>query len=195
MSAWGNNRTSTIFSYCLDNRNKVYKGHIMIICETNRLRIRHLSHEDSEFIVKLLNEPSFIAAIGDKEVRTNQDAIKYLNDGPIATYQKFGFGLYLVELKETVEPIGVCGLLKRDNLEDADLGYSFLEQHWSKGYAKESASAVLKSANDDYGVNRVVAITKVDNLRSSGLLEQLGFSFEGMMEMYGDNNKLFGINF
>lgn len=167
----------------------------MIICETNRLRIRHLSNEDSEFIVKLLNEPSFIAAIGDKEVRTNQDAIKYLNDGPIATYQKFGFGLYLVELKETAEPIGMCGLLKRDNLEDADLGYSFLKQHWSMGYAKESALAVLKSANDDYGVNRVVAITKVDNLRSSGLLEKLGFSFEGMIEMYGDNNKLFGLNF
>lgn len=166
----------------------------MIVCETNRLHIRHFSKEDAEFIIRLLNEPSFIANIEDKKVRTKDDAIKYLNDGPIATYQKFGFGLYLVELKETGEPIGMCGLLKRENLEDADLGYSFLKQHWSMGYAKESASAVLKSANHDYGLNRVIAVTKVDNLRSSGLLEKLGFSFEGMIEMYGVNNKLFSIN-
>jgi len=166
----------------------------MIVCETNRLHIRHFSKEDAEFIIRLLNEPSFIANIEDKKVRTKDDAIKYLNDGPIATYQKFGFGLYLVELKETGEPIGMCGLLKRENLEDADLGYSFLKQHWSMGYAKESASAVLKSANQDYGLNRVIAVTKVDNLRSSGLLEKLGFSFEGMIEMYGVNNKLFSIN-
>jgi len=167
----------------------------MIICETNRLRIRHFSNEDSEFIVQLLNEPSFIAGIGDKEVRTSEDAIKYLNDGPIATYKQFGFGLYLVELKETGEPLGMCGLLKRESLEDADLGYSFLKRHWSMGYAKEAAQAVLVNANQDFSLSRVVAITKVDNLRSSGLLEKLGFSFEGMIEMYGDNNKLFGINF
>lgn len=167
----------------------------MIICETNRLRIRHFSNKDAEFIIHLLNEPAFIANIGDKEVRTIDDAIKYLNDGPIATYKKFGFGLYLVELKETGEPIGTCGLLKRDTLEDADLGYSLLKQHWSMGYAKESALAVLKSAHHDYGLKRVLAITKVDNLRSSGLLEKLGFSLEGMIEMYGDNNKLFALNF
>ena len=167
----------------------------MIICETNRLRIRHFSAKDAEFILRLLNEPSFIANIEDKKIRTKDDAIKYLNDGPIATYQKFGFGLYLVELMETGEPIGMCGLLKRDTLKDADLGYSFLKKHWSMGYAKESASAVLQSAHHDYGLNRVIAVTKVENLRSSGLLEKLGFSFEGMIEMYGNNNKLFGINF
>ncbi|GLX78975.1 alanine acetyltransferase [Thalassotalea insulae] len=167
----------------------------MIICETNRLRIRHCSKKDAEFIIRLLNEPSYIANIEDKKVRTIDDAIKYLNDGPIATYQKFGFGLYLVELKETGEPIGMCGLLKRDTLADADLGYSLLKQYWSMGYAKESALAVLKSANHDYGLNRIVAITKIDNLRSSGLLEKLGFSFEGMIEMYGENNKLFALNF
>jgi len=167
----------------------------MIICETNRLRIRQFSKKDAEFIIQLLNEPSFIAGIGDKEVRTSEDAIKYLNDGPIATYKQFGFGLYLVELKETGEPIGMCGLLKRESLEDADLGYSFLKRHWSMGYAKEAAQVVLVNANQNFSLSRVVAITKVDNLRSSGLLEKLGFSFEGMIEMYGDNNKLFGINF
>ncbi|MCJ8321632.1 MAG: GNAT family N-acetyltransferase, partial [Colwellia sp.] len=135
------------------------------------------------------------ANIEDKKVRTIDDALKYLNDGPMTTYKDFDFGLYLVELKETAEPIGMCGLLKRAILEDADLGYSFLKQHWSMGYAKESAAAVLKSANHDHGLNRVIAVTKVDNQRSSGLLEKLGFKFEGMIEMYGCNNKLFGINF
>ncbi len=167
----------------------------MIICETNRLRISHFSEKDGEFIVRLLNEPSFIAGIGDKEVRTNDDAMKYLNDGPMASYKEFGFGLYLVELKETQEPIGMCGLLKRETLEDADLGYSFLKQHWSKGYAKESAEAVLKIANCDFGLDRVIAITKVNNLRSSGLLEKLGFGFEGMIDLYDCENKLYGLYF
>ena len=167
----------------------------MVICETDRLRIRHFSKQDAEFIVLLLNEPAFIDNINDKGVRTVDDAIKYLNDGPMATYQKFGFGLYLVELKETAEPIGMCGLLKREELDDADLGYSLLKQHWSMGYAEESAKAVLKNANHDFGLNRVIAITKVDNQRSSGLLEKLGFDFEGMLDMYGCENKLFGLNF
>ncbi|WP_057830322.1 GNAT family N-acetyltransferase [Colwellia sp. TT2012] len=167
----------------------------MIVCETNRLRIRHFLKEDSEFVILLLNEPSFIANIIDKEVRTIEDAMKYLLYGPMTSYKEFGFGLNLVELKATGESIGMCGLIKRATLADVDLGYAFLKQHWSMGYAEESAVAVLKSANHDFGLNRVIAITKVDNLRSSGLLKKLGFGFEGMIEMYGCNNKLFGLDF
>jgi RimJ/RimL family protein N-acetyltransferase len=167
----------------------------MIICETQRLRIRHFTKQDSEFIIHLLNEPAFITNINDKQVRSIEDAIKYLTDGPMASYKKFGFGLYLVELKATSSPIGMCGLLKRDALDDVELGYSFLKQYWSMGYAQESALAVLRSAKNDFGLSRVIAITKVDNLRSSSLLEKIGFNFEGMIELYGSSNKLWAVNF
>jgi len=167
----------------------------MIICETNRLRIKHFSAQDGDFIVRLFNEPSFIENIEDKKVRNIDDAIKYLTEGPMASYKEFTFGLFLVELKETGEPIGMSGLLKRPTLDDVELGFSFLKEHWSMGYAQESAIAVLKNAHQDIGLEKVIAITKIDNFRSSGLLEKLGFKQEGMIELYDEDNKLFGLKF
>ncbi len=110
----------------------------MIVCETKRLRLRHFSNDDAEFIIELLNDPSFINNITDKGVRNRDDAIRYMQEGPMLSYQTFGFGLNLVEFKEMDEKIGVCGLLKRDVLDDPDLGYAFLPQYWGKGYAAES---------------------------------------------------------
>src|SRR6267143_4416316 len=93
----------------------------MRILETDRLYLRKLSTSDVAFIVELLNEPSFISNIGDKGVRTTDDASKYLLTGPIASYEKFGFGLYLAELRDSGIPIGICGLLKRESLDDPDI--------------------------------------------------------------------------
>src|SRR5690349_12434898 len=110
--------------------------------ETARLCLRELTPDDGEFILRLLNEPSFIQNIGDRGVRTIEDARAYIVNGPIASYQKYGFGLLLVELKESGESIGICGLLKRDVLEDPDIGYALLPEFWSRGYAYESATAL-----------------------------------------------------
>ena len=104
--------------------------------ETQRLYLRHLSTDDAGFILELVNDPSFIQNIGDRNVRTIPDAESYILKGPISSYEKNGFGLDLVLLKETGEPIGICGLIKRDTLDDVDIGYAFLPRFWSKGCAE-----------------------------------------------------------
>ena len=116
----------------------------MAVVETPRLTLRRFTLDDAEFIFGLLNQPSFLEFIGDKGVRTLDDARDYLLKGPIASYETFGFGLYLVNRKQDGTPIGMCGLLKREALQDVDIGFAFLPEFWSKGYAVESASAVLE---------------------------------------------------
>ena len=165
-----------------------------VVLETGRLVLRRLSMEDAPFLLELLNEPSFLRHIGDKGVRTEADARRYVETGPLASYERFGFGLLRVELRETGQPIGMCGLLKRDALPDADLGFAFLPRYWSKGYALESASAVLAHARGSLGLARVLAITSPDNEASIRLLEKLGFRFEGMVRVPEDGPevRLFG---
>ncbi len=113
----------------------------MQVIETGRLLLRFFRVDDADFIVCLLNEPSFIEFIGDKGVRSIEEANNYLLNGPLDSYERFGYGLNMVELKETGEPIGMCGLVRRENLEHADIGYAFLEQDRSQGYARESAES------------------------------------------------------
>jgi RimJ/RimL family protein N-acetyltransferase len=138
---------------------------------------------DAEIMLRILNEPSFLQNIGDKGVRTIADARAYILDGPIASYERLGFGMWLVEMKDSGVPIGICGLLKRDALEDVDIGYALLPEFWAKGYALEAVSAVLSYARDMLGLTRVVAITNVDNQSSIRLLEKLGFTYEKMVRL------------
>jgi RimJ/RimL family protein N-acetyltransferase len=153
------------------------------ILETERLRLRNLSPADAEFMLRLMNEPSYIQNIGDKGVRTLADARSHILNGPVVSYEKFGFGLWLVELKDSRVPVGICGLIKRDALEDVDIGYALLPEHWSKGYAFESASAVISYGRKKFGLKRVVAITDLDNQSSIRLLEKIGFKFEKIIRL------------
>lgn len=162
----------------------------MKILETERLILRQFSAEDAEFILELLNEPSFIQNIGDRGVRTLEDARSYISNGPAASYAKNGFGLYLVLLKETNESIGMCGLIKRQELDDVDIGYAFLPKFWSKGYAVEAASAVKAYARDVIGLKRVVAITDPANAGSIRVLEKIGLRFEKMVRLSEDDIEL-----
>lgn len=155
----------------------------MKVLETDRLTLRHLSTNDAEFILELLNEPSFLRFIGDKGVRTLADARDYILNGPVAMYNRLGFGLYLTELKEDGAPIGICGLIKRDALEDVDIGFAFLPKFWAKGYAYEAASAVMAYGKDILGLKRIVAITSPDNDASGKLLEKLGMRFERIIRL------------
>ncbi len=157
-----------------------------MVLETERLRLRRLLVDDAEFILRLLNEPSFIQNIGDRGVRTIDDARAYILKGPIASYEKFGFGLWLVETKSAGLPVGICGLLKRDVLEDVDIGYALLPEFWSQGYALESASAVMSYASEKLGLKRVVAVTNADNQGSIRLLEKMGFQYERMIRLAED---------
>lgn len=162
----------------------------MAILETDRLVLRQLTADDAGFMLGLLNQPSFIRFIGDRGVRTTDDARDYIRAGPAKSYELNGFGMYLVELKETALPIGICGLLKRETLDDVDVGFAFLPAYWSRGYALESARAVLSYGKDVLGLKRVVAITSVDNGSSIKLLEKLGLRFERMIRMSDDGSEL-----
>jgi len=160
------------------------------ILETSRLTVRHLTTDDAAFIVDLLNQPSFLENIGDKGVRTVEDARQFLLDGPMASYAQNGFGLYLVELGDSEIPIGICGLLKREGLEDVDIGFALLPQFWSKGYAIEAASAVMDHGRESLGLDRIVAIVSPGNERSCKLLEKLGLRFERLIRLAEDQAEI-----
>jgi RimJ/RimL family protein N-acetyltransferase len=166
------------------------------ILETERLFLRHFAANDAPFILELVNDPSFIQNIGDRGVRTLADAEAYILNGPVASYAKNGFGLYSVILKETSQSIGMCGLIKRNGLEDVDIGYAFLPKFWSKGYAVEAASAVKGYAKDALGLKHLLAITDPANDASIRVLEKLGFQFERMIRLSQDDIelKLFAID-
>jgi RimJ/RimL family protein N-acetyltransferase len=156
------------------------------VIETPRLALPRLTTDDADFILELLNEPSFLRYIGDKGVRTREDAARYILAGPMASYERFGFGLYRVERKDGGEPIGICGLLKRDSLEDVDVGFALLPRAWSQGFAFESAAAVLEHGRQTWGLKRILAVTSPDNEASIRLLGKLGFRFERMARLSED---------
>jgi RimJ/RimL family protein N-acetyltransferase len=164
---------------------------VKVICETERLIVRQFELSDAVFITQLLNDDLFIRYIGDKKVRTHENAINYLKTGPMASYEKHGFGLNLVCLKEAFTPIGMCGLLKRDELESPDLGYAFLPEYSGKGYAKEAAENTLKTVMKTGSLDKVLAVTLPDNFRSNKLLETIGFRFKETIELYGSQNNLY----
>jgi RimJ/RimL family protein N-acetyltransferase len=162
----------------------------MIILETERLILRHLSVDDAPFVLDLLNQPSFLKYIGDKGVRTLEDARQYVVNGPQASYEKNGFGLYCVELKADGTPIGISGLVRRDTLPDADIGFAFLPAYWSKGYAFESAAAVMRYAREVLSLNRILAIASPDNEPSARLLGRIGLKFDRMIKLADDANEI-----
>jgi RimJ/RimL family protein N-acetyltransferase len=166
------------------------------ILETERLILRKLTTEDAEFIFELLNNPSWIQNIGDRNIRTLDDARAYIVNGPRTSYEKNGFGLWLIVLKETEKSIGMCGLIRREGLEDVDIGYALLPKFWSKGYAVEAAQAVKAYAKDVVGLKRIVAIVDPLNEGSIRVLKKLGLHYEKMVRLSADDIdlKLFAID-
>jgi RimJ/RimL family protein N-acetyltransferase len=157
---------------------------------TARLRIRPLQFEDAPFIVALLNDPAFIRNIGDRDVRTEQDARSYLAAAPLASYTRHGFGLCAVELAASGTAIGICGLLQREELAAPDIGFAFLPEYRAQGYALEAAAAVLADAHARLSLESVLAIVNPDNAASIRLLEKLGFVFERMMRLGTESREL-----
>ena len=149
-----------------------------MILTTQRLALRELVATDAPFVRALMNEPSFIAQIGDRGVHSVEDAQRSIESGPWTRYSTFGFGLWLVQLGETGEPIGVCGLLKRDTLPAPDIGFAFQPRFWSSGYAFESACAVMSYATNVLRLSEILAIVSPSNTASIRLLEKLGFTLD-----------------
>ncbi|MFF2177990.1 GNAT family N-acetyltransferase [Lysinibacillus sp. NPDC058147] len=161
----------------------------MKIFETERLILRLQTTDDADFILELVNDPSWLQFIGDRGVRTVEDACEYIVNA-LRMYEQFGFCFYLVERKEDQIPLGLCGLNKRVSLEDVDIGYAFLPRYWGKGYAYEAASATLAYGIDKLGLNRIVAITTQDNHASAKLLEKIGLEFERLVQFSNDAEEL-----
>jgi RimJ/RimL family protein N-acetyltransferase len=159
----------------------------MQVLETDRLLLRWLSAGDARFILELVNEPAWLRYIGDRGVKSLQDAEQYIANGPVAMYHRLGFSLYLVALKSTEESIGICGLLKRPALDEVDLGFALLERFRGKGYAYEAASAVMSFGTRTLGLTRILAITAAENPSSDKLLGKLGFRFERMISLTADS--------
>jgi RimJ/RimL family protein N-acetyltransferase len=159
------------------------------VIETPRLYLRELDLGDDAFILELLNEAGFMRYIGDKGVRTLDDAREYLLKGPMDSYGRNGFGLYAACLHSGT-PIGICGLVKRVGLDDPDVGFAFLARYWSKGYAVESAAAVLSHGRRVLKLDRIVAITSPDNASSIAVLEKIGLKFERMIRLVHDGPEI-----
>ena len=161
-----------------------------IIVETERLQIRAFTPDDAGFMLRLLNEPSFIENIGDRGVRTEEEATAYLASGPIASYAAHGHGLCRVELRDTGQPIGMCGLLRREQFAGPDVGYAFLPEFWGRGFALEAVAAMIEDGRRSLGLTRIIAIVAPHNTASSRLLEKLGFKFEQTTQFQPDGSEI-----
>ncbi len=160
------------------------------VIESERLRLHEFSAaslEDAAFMLRVLNDPAFLRNIGDRGVRSVADAQAYLLNGPIASYRRFGFGMYRMQAKASGENVGVCGLVKRDALQDVDLGYALLPEYCGCGFAVEAAAAVLSHARAALGLQRIAAIVDPANQDSIRVLEKLGFNYETLVRLSADD--------
>ena len=166
----------------------------MHIVETTRLLLREVTVDDAQFILELLNTPKFIKYIGDRGVRSVDEAREFINAKYRQSYRDHGYGLYTVEVKTDGTPVGVCGFVKRDTLPGPDIGFAFLPEFEANGYGFESASAVMDYGRDTLGFEQLFAITSQDNDISGKLLEKLGLRFDRLIVMpNGEELKLFEI--
>jgi len=160
------------------------------VLETRRLILRRFSLDDAAFVFELVNDPAWLENIGDRQVRTLEDARAYLRKGALAMYEREGFGMYVVTLTESGEPIGTCGLIRRDGLADVDIGFAFLPQYRGQGFALEAAAAVLEYATHVVGLKRILAIVSAANHRSIRILERIGLRFERMVILPGEDEEI-----
>jgi RimJ/RimL family protein N-acetyltransferase len=160
------------------------------ILQTERLKLREFNLKDAAFIITLLNTPTFIKYIGDKKIKTTADAEKYLQTGPLLSYTENGFGLWLFSLKQNKKPIGMCGLIKREGLEDVDIGFAMLPEYENNGYAYEIAKAVMHYGKTTLGLKRIIAITTKNNKRSGNLIKKIGLRFEKTIRLGADKEEL-----
>ena len=158
-----------------------------MIAETERLLLRKFNVGDAEFILRLVNEPSFVSNIGDKGVKNLHDAVRFIAEGYWTNQELPGYGMFLVELKKQRVPIGGCGLLYRSALDVTDIGFTFLPEYWGRGFAYEAAQEIMKYGHSTLGIKKIVGLTTEDNLGSINLLKKLGMAFEKTLKMSGND--------
>lgn len=162
-----------------------------MIAETQRLILSKFTLEDAPFFLELVNSPSWIKFIGDRNTKTIKDAEERIKEGHFKSYETYGFGFYKLQLKgDGKRPIGTCGLIKRDTLEEVDIGFALLPEYESKGFGYESSIEVMRLAKEVFKLNKIVAITNLDNKKSIGLLEKLGLTYEKRVMPFEDEKEV-----
>ncbi|HEY5688762.1 MAG TPA: GNAT family N-acetyltransferase [Yeosuana sp.] len=162
----------------------------MIIAETDRLIITELSLEDAPFFLELVNTPNWIKYIGDRNLKTVKEAEEYLLNGTLKSYAEFGFGFYKLHHKKDNKEIGTCGLIKREQLEEVDLGFAFLPEFEGKGFGYEASIAIIRMAKKRFHLKKLLAITLTINGNSIKLLEKLGFIYQKRIKPFDDDQEL-----
>lgn len=161
----------------------------MTVLETERLRLRHFGPADAAFILELLNEPSWIAHIGPRDVHDLATAEAWIEAKLGASYARLGFGFWAVERREDGALLGMCGLIKRDSLPEVDLGYAFVPRAWGAGYAREAAAACLRHGAEVLGMQTILAITGPDNLASQRVLTDIGMQWVETLVLDGETRQ------
>ena len=163
----------------------------MPIAETNRLIISKFTLKDAPFFLELTNTPNWIKYIGDRNLKTVQDAEEYIKNRTLRSYSEFEFGFYKLQLKnENQKSIGTCGLIKRETLDDVDIGFAMLPEYESKGFGYESSLAIMELAQHKFNLKRILAITLAINKKSIKLIEKLGLTFEKKVKPFEDDEEL-----
>jgi RimJ/RimL family protein N-acetyltransferase len=163
----------------------------MQIAETNRLTLSKINTDDAAFILELMNTPGWLKFIGDRNIKTVESAVDYIKNNQLKCYEKLGFGYYKMQVKsEELKSIGTCGLLKRDNLEHVDIGFSIRPEYHGKGYGYEAVNEIMKLAKTEFGIKTICAITLPTNQSSINLLKKLGVSYQKTVKPFDDNEEL-----
>ncbi|NER15472.1 GNAT family N-acetyltransferase [Leptobacterium flavescens] len=162
----------------------------MIVIETERLYLRELERNDHDFLLRLMNSPGWLKFIGDRGVKTPEDAINYIEERFLKSYQTFGYGLYLMEAKADKTALGICGLVKREHLEYPDIGFALMPEFEGNGFALEAAQATMKYAKKELKLEKIAAITDQENERSIHLLKKLEMEFDKMIPSPGEDSKI-----
>jgi [ribosomal protein S5]-alanine N-acetyltransferase len=170
--------------------NRRVRRPMTTITHTTRTHVRELEVADAAFINDLLNQPAFLRYIGDRNVRTVADAATFIETRYRQSYRDHGYGLYVVESRDTAEPMGICGFVRRDTLPAADMGFAYLPEFEGRGIAFEAAAAILSYGESHLGLTEVLAIVQEDNARSHALLRRLGFRHRGSTLMPGETAPL-----
>lgn len=162
----------------------------MIVIETERLILREFTEEDAPFIYELLNSPGWLKYIGTRGIADLEAARKYIADMMMPSYEKNGFGLYMMARKEDGALMGMCGLIDRDSLEDVDIGFAILPEYEGKGYTREASEATMEYARNPLGLKKIVGITVPYNTGSIKVMEKIGMKFEKMIRVPNDPEEL-----
>lgn len=158
----------------------------MTILETKRLKLRHLEAKDASFIIQLCNSEGWLKYIGDRNIKKEEDALGYIQNMQ-NNYAAHQFGMYLMEEKNTLNSIGICGLIKRKNLPQPDLGFAVLPEFYRKGYSMEASKGIIDYSKTNLQLEIILAICQPDNIASIQLLERLGFKKQGVQEFNQTN--------